>query len=575
MTYVSGLSIAASRIATSTNIGRSLAPNAPIVVLDTATGERVPYFAELDAQVSDGAKQLLLIHPAVALTEGHRYAVALRRLYDANGERIAPLASTKAALAGTLEPATRGAHIRWVIRHDLASVLGSSVPFQAWDFTVASKRSLAGPALTMRELAYQWLDTHHTASAGAAAVAGDFAPSYTVTSVTDSDGVRDVHGTFQVPLFLADTSPFSGLVTDSDGNPKINGTQTWTANFICVLPSTVQSTGPATPTLYGHGLLGDAGEVEGGSFRAGIAHNLMGCATDWVGMSGSDIPNVARNLVDMSTFDTQVDHMLQGFVNFQFLGRLVNSDSGFVTNPAFQAGGQPRFQTHNCHFMGYSQGGIMGGAVSALSTEWTRAILGVPGMDYGGLLLNRSTDWDAFASFFTRAYTDPDDQQIVLQLAQLLWDRGENEGYAQHLTRHPYPGIPAKQIFIIENYGDHQVANVAAEMLARTIGARNHQPAFDASFFGAAPRVNVPVDPQWGLSPLNHNRPAKAGLVLWDYGTPTPPTDNLAPNGDAYGQDPHGFGRGNASLLNQITTFLRTGVIPNECGTTACQSSTP
>jgi len=169
MTYVSGLSIAASRIATSTNIGLSLAPNAPIVILDTATGERVPYFAELDAQVSDGAKQLLLILPVVALTEGHRYAVVLRHLYDANYERIAPLASTKAALAGTLQPAERGAHIRWVIRHDLASVLGSSVPFQAWDFTVASKRSLAGPALTMRELAYQWLDTHHVASAGEAA----------------------------------------------------------------------------------------------------------------------------------------------------------------------------------------------------------------------------------------------------------------------------------------------------------------------------------------------------------------------------------------------------------------------
>jgi len=71
----------------------------------------------------------------------------------------------------------------------------------------------------------------------------------------------------------------------------------------------------------------------------------MGCATDWVGMSQSDVGNVARNLQDMSTFDTQVDHMLQGFVNFQFLGRLVNSTSGFVTNPAFQSSGKPLFRT--------------------------------------------------------------------------------------------------------------------------------------------------------------------------------------------------------------------------------------
>jgi hypothetical protein len=570
MVYVPGLSIAASRIATSTNIGLSLARNAPIVVLDTRTHARVPYWAELDAQTSNPAEQLLLIHPAVALTEGHRYAVVLRHLYDGNGNRIAPLLTTRAALAGTLKPARRGAHIRYVIDHDLRSVLGTTIPYMAWDFTVASAQSLAGPALSMRTDAYKWLATHHVGTG-----TNDLAPSYSVTSVTDTNGVRDVHGTFQVPLFLADTGPLSGFVTDAAGNPRINGDKTWTANFICVLPSTVQSAGPATPTLYGHGLLGSASEVEGGSFSAGISRDLMGCATDWVGMSGNDIANVARNLQDMSTFDTQVDHMLQGFVNFQFLGRLLNSSSGFVTNAAFRSGGQPLFTTHDAHFMGYSQGGIMGGAVSALSTEWTRAILGVPGMDYGGVLLNRSVDWDEFAAIFTVAYTDPVDQQVVLQLAQLLWDRGENEGYAEHLTARPYPGTPAKQIFIIENYGDHQVSNMAAELLARTIGARNHQPAFNPSFFGAPPRLNTPVTPQWGLAKLNQTKPAPAGLVLWDYGTPTPPTTNLAPDGSAFGQDPHGFGRGNANLLNQITSFLSTGIIPNECGAVACQSKTP
>ena len=574
MTYVSGLSISQSNIATSTNIGLSLASDSPIVILDTVTHARVPYFAELDAQTTNPAEQLLLIHPAAALTEGHRYAVALRNLVNGSGAPIAPLASTTAALAGTLKPASRGTHIKFVIRHDLGSVLGSTVPYQAWDFTVASAKSLAGPALTMRKLAYSWLTTHHRPAAKGAA-GSDLAPAFTVTSVTNTNGERDVHGTFQVPLFLQDTTALSALVTNRAGNPIINGSQTWTANFICVLPSTVQSAGPATPTVYGHGLLGSASEVEGSSFSAGVADDLMGCATDWVGMSGKDIGNVARNLKDMSTFDTQVDHMLQGFVNFQFLGRLINSSSGFVTNAAFQSGGQPLFTTHDCHFMGYSQGGIMGGAVSALSTEWTRAILGVPGMDYGGVLLNRSVDWNEFSSVYDKSYTDPVDQQVVLQLAQLLWDRGENEGYAEHLTSNPYTGIPPKQIFIIENYGDHQVANVSAEMLARTIGAHNHQPAFNPQFFGAAPRSDVPVTPQWGLSALDQTKPAKAGLVLWDYGTPTPPTTNLAPNGGAYGADPHGDGRGNALLLSQITTFLSTGVIPDECGGAACQSNTP
>ena len=366
------------------------------------------------------------------------------------------------------------------------------------------------------------------------------------------------------------------MTVDPSGNPVINGAKTWTADFICVLPSTISPSGPALPTVYGHGLLGSASEIEGSSFAAALTHNMAGCATDWVGLSASDISNVERNLNDMSTFNTQVDHMMQGLVNFQFLGRLINSPAGFASSPAFQDGsGKALFQVGKCTFMGYSQGGIMGGAASAVSTEWTRVILGVPGMDYGGLLLPRSVDWNEFAAIYDKAYTDPVDEQVVLQLAQLIWDRGENEGYAEHLTSNPYPGIPAKQVFIIENYGDHQVANVAAEMLARTIGAHNHQPAFNPSFFGGAPRANVPTDVQWGLSKLNQTKAAKAGLVLWDYGTPTPPTTDLAPNGPVYGADPHGDGRGNASLLTQITTFLTTGVIPDLCGGQACQSSTP
>ena len=417
MTYVPNLDLSKSNIATSTNIGLSLDPNAPIVIIDTVTGAPVPYFAELDAQTTNTAEQLLLIHPAGALTEGHRYAVALRNLIDTSGKPIGPLPSTTAALAGTLQPSTRGAHIKWVIQNELAPVLGSTVPYQAWDFTVADAQSLAGPALTMHNLAYQWLGSNHQPmSEQSHDSAGDYAPSFTVTSQTTIAGVRDVHGTFQVPLFLQDTTPFSAMVTDSSGSPMINGNLTWTANFICVMPSTVQVGGPALPTVYGHGLLGSASEVEGGSFSAGVADDLMGCATDWVGMSSSDISNVARNLKDMSTWHTETDHMLQGLVNFQFLGRLINSTAGFVTNPAFQDGsGQPLFQVGHCNFMGYSQGGIMGGAASAVSTEWTKVILGVPGMDYGGLLLDRSVDWNEFASIFDNSYTDPVDQQIVLQ----------------------------------------------------------------------------------------------------------------------------------------------------------------
>ena len=151
-------------------------------------------------------------------------------------------------------------------------------------------------------------------------------------------------------------------------------------------------------------MLGDATEVAGSSFVRGVSANMMGCATDWSGMSSNDVLIVEAALLDMSKFHVNVDHMLQGFVNFQFLARLIDSKKGFASNAAFQQSGKVRFQVGKCGFQGYSQGGIMGGAVSAISTGWSRAILGVPGENYGGLLLNRSVDWSEFESVFDPAY---------------------------------------------------------------------------------------------------------------------------------------------------------------------------
>ena len=335
------------------------------------------------------------------------------------------------------------------------------------------------------------------------------------------------------------------------------------------MPTSISGAGAAQPTLYGHGLLGDATEVSGSSFVKGVATNMMGCATDWSGMSSNDILLVEASLNDMSNFHTNVDHMLQGFVDFQFLARLINSPKGFASNAAFQQAGKVRFLVGKCQFQGYSQGGIMGGAVSAISNQWSRAVLGVPGENYGGLLLNRSVDWSEFASVFDPAYPNTTDQQLGLQLAQMLWDRGENSGYAESLTSHPYAGTKAKQIFIIENYGDHQVANVSAEAFERTIGAVNHQPTFNPTAFGP-PRTNLPVTVQWGLAAANQSTANAAFVELWDYGTPTPPTVNLAPSTSQYGNDPHGYGRRNPGLIGQIYTFMVSGLEPNICGTGPC-----
>ena len=54
---------------------------------------------------------------------------------------------------------------------------------------------------------------------------------------------------------------------------------------------------------------------------------------------------------------------------------------------------------------------------------------------------------------------------------QLLWDRGEADGYAEHMTSDPLPNTRPIMCSCRRRYGDFQVSNLTAEIEARTIGA--------------------------------------------------------------------------------------------------------
>ena len=88
MTFVPGIDLGVTGAAPITDIGRSLDPDAPIVLLDADTGERHPYWAELDTWTINQADRALVVRSARNLVEGHRYVVALRNLMDANGNEI-------------------------------------------------------------------------------------------------------------------------------------------------------------------------------------------------------------------------------------------------------------------------------------------------------------------------------------------------------------------------------------------------------------------------------------------------------------------------------------------------------
>src|SRR3712207_4723149 len=77
LTHVPGIDLARTGAAPQTDIARSLDADAPIVLVNTRTGARHPYWAELDSNAT-GARQALIIRPARSFDESTRYVVGLR-----------------------------------------------------------------------------------------------------------------------------------------------------------------------------------------------------------------------------------------------------------------------------------------------------------------------------------------------------------------------------------------------------------------------------------------------------------------------------------------------------------------
>jgi hypothetical protein len=503
-----------------TDLGRSLEPDSPVVVIDARNGKRWPVWVDQDMNATAG-NRALIIRPATNFLEGHRYIVAVRHLVDGTATAVPPSPAFAAYRDGvcttddTFE--SRRDHMENLFRTlDRAGVARDDLQL-AWDFTIATSRSIAGRMLHMRDDAFEWL--------------GDRAPVFTITSIEDQPRPeiwRRIMGTFEVPLYLTgDGGPGQGYALDAAGLP-VRQPAPWVATFTCNIPPSAQNS-PARMSLYGHGLLGDQGEVNGSLVRPmSDTYNVAYCATDFIGMSEADVGNAIAVLQDLSRFSTLADRLQQGLLNVLFLGRLMRHPSGFTANPAFQVGGRPLLKTDELYYDGNSQGAILGGALCAVARDFRRCVLGEAGMNYS-TLLNRSVDFDLYKLFLDVSYPDPFTQLLSLNLVQMLWDRGETNGYAQHLTRRPYRRTPRHTVLLLGAVGDHQVSEYSLQVEARTMGAAGHVPY-------TAPDREHGGEHGWGITPIPRYPWNRSAYFLWDTGSPLSPLENLAPRD---GHDPH------------------------------------
>lgn len=604
-----------------TNMDASFATDAPVVLIDAATGARQLIWTELDSNATSPDQTVLEIHPGKNLTEGHRYIVALRGMKDASGATLsAPegfrllrddVPTAIPAIESRREQMERvfsGLEQAGISRGDL---------YLAWDFTVASTQSTTGRMLAMRNDAFAKLgDTNLTDGT----IQGD-SPEYAITGVTDYPSstasgrgveyVRTVEGTIKVPCYMTDPDgagplhpcdPGSRLNLDANGVPQQNGF--YDARFGCGIPRSAVTetppasdnyvvTDPARPSMYGHGLFGEYDEVFAGSVRRlGNENGVLNCAADWIGMADEDVIGAAfPALQDLSKFGPIPDRLQQGFLDFLYLGRALIHPDGLADAAAFKFNGDSVIDTDHLYYWGNSQGGIAGGALTAVATDFTRSVLYVPGMTYSALL-PRSVDFDDpdpseidYASVLYPAYPVESTRPLALTLIQSLWDRGEPSGYANHMTSDPLPGTPAHKVLILQAYGDHQVANVQTNVEARTIGAPLRQPAVDSQ---RIPSAYVDLFPQTPtLGDLSGPAADGNGYFVWDIGpkrdngsggylgTDPPPITNTPPPGDAAGVDPHDTVVNTSPQARaQIAAFIDTpGAITNPCAAKPCYAA--
>jgi hypothetical protein len=503
-----------------TDIGRSLAPDSPIVVVDARTAKAWPVWAELDMNAPP-ERRALVVRPATNFREGRRYVVAFRGLVDATG---APLAASPAFVAYrdalcTTDPVFEA---RREPMEKLFAVLGRAGIARedlqlAFQFTVASGESIAGRVLHARDDAFRLL--------------GKRVPTFAVTATEEQpnpETLRRVRGTFEVPLYLTGAgAPGERFALDAAGRPQRQPAP-YTATFTCNIPPAAAAA-PARLSLYGHGLLGDQGEVNGSLVRPMSAtYNVAYCATDWIGMAEEDIPNAVAILGDLSRFPTLADRLQQGFLNFLFLGRLMRHRDGFASHPAFRLNGVPLIDLGELYFDGNSQGAILGGALCAIARDFRRCVLGEAGMNYS-TLLHRSVDFDLYKLILDVSYPDPFTQLVAIDLIQMLWDRAETNGYAQRLTRKPLPRTPRHTVLLLGAVGDHQVSQFALQVEARTMGAAAHVPL-------VGPGREYGGENGWGLTPVARYPFTGSAYFLWDTGAALSPLDNVAPR---EGHDPH------------------------------------
>jgi hypothetical protein len=567
MTHMPGAT--AQGLPTPVTIADSLAAGSPTVLLDTVTGERVAHWAELDQYLVRAKERglagedrptfggsithdvdtlleqrALMIRPAVRPEDGRRYIVAIRNVVDATGAPLPPSPGFEALRDGGASDDPLIESRRRHFEDIFARLAGAGVAREdlqlAWDFTTASRENNTQWMVHMRDEAFS---NHPDGVPYRVAV---------VPSIDENHTACRLEITFDFPLYTTHGLAGSTLNFGDDGMPEQNGTFEYAAALI--VPLSAQTT-PAPLVEYGHGQLGLKEEVVYGFQSFANQANLAMFALDWVGFAAADQIPIVQILSqgDYSRFRAIPERMHQGFLNFllamRTLSRAAEGGPETLLNQtlAGECGGA-QIDGSRRYYFGGSQGGILGASIMALSTDVVRGVLAVPGQPYN-ILLNRSVNFDQFSSVaYPRFRWNALDMQMNLALIQGLWDRAEPTGYSKYIRSDMLPNTPQHEVLLQVSVGDHQVTDLGAHIMARTIGAVNMAPVYRDL---------------WGIDSVSGEHTG-SGMIEMFFGNTETPVESVPPWNDPV-SDPHSSARQVDVFADIVKRFLEEGIIENLC----------
>ncbi len=545
---------------------RSTTSASSIQLINTATWQRVPLFAEGDSRSYEN--NFLLIHPLIRLQPGTTYIVVLRREITPDGSSPPAFRALRDKIE-TDDPYIENIRSNYESYFSKLETMGvrRNDIFLMWDFTTGTDRNIIGnnlgkilnfvksyPDPTSDEIIIDSAVTNPDAGRG------DFL-------------LKQIHGRIPVPWLMNDDN--SRIKRLEDGSVDTEDYRIEYIPFVENIPKCVTNTTPHI-MIYGHGLGGSANDIDGYTLRKNAQEwCTIELAVDWYGANYEGLEATIQEAIISHKHPfygliTMAERLLQGHLDFLMLIKSIPALTGVPLETDYYVyNGDPDYPadiTSAFFYYGVSNGGIQGGTLAYTGYTLNPAIhkfaLNVNGAVWS-ILFQRYEGWHYFEAAFLLKVESLFEVTKMVLLAQLFYD------FVDPITFAPYypltstdNSIPHLHILSQESMGDAAVSNITTEIWARTAGIP-----------GLAKLIDQPYEIPEKAGPL------PTALTQWDgHPQPLPPDTNsplLQPQttvvkcGSSY-TEAHGVPFCLDTAREQVRRFMETGLVFQLCSGDIC-----